>query len=1280
MAKKKSEKKKTDKPTGVSITRKDYKFTTSWHRGESYESQEFHYKVNDGKWHEKKISKSDSKESFELTESKWNPKASKTVSKVIVKVTGKAKKETEVSVSKTMKIRKPKKPKISVTSIGDNWVTFRIEKPNEQEKRPITRIDYEYVVVPKYNGSNSSKGYWSKKNHKKYSYTSSNFDTSAKNVTVKINGDIYNTYEKDKTGKTVKKDHTQTVIIRARCRGIGGDSKNVYNKHIFSDPWNPTNPTINEFSTDKKRNITKVMVSWTANPGKRHPIDSTTVQYAIGTPSVSREYVLQSSIRGEVENIQRAEYNLFNVYIPKNSFPSKIVVLYDSDEEDDEVPSDKIEYWVAGEDIFGTKLKIHVTDSSYYAEEAIVYWISSDAKYATDEDSIYIRDYYDEDNYRYVTATYAQLCDFDTEYEFYKQQLVFEPPEGVSPTDGLVQKDTGGIDKAVLEIDTILGYDQCFWIRIRTIHDNRPSYSNWVLAPQKGTLSPPTINSISTPDTSTYKMTVTATNNSAVPYSFIALIYQDADSSEYSGKVIGIIPAGETSASFQCPIWDGHEPFTFGAYAVCGGINYKNCTYITDAGTPDPITIYSLYEDMTSEAIFNAGHIPVAPDKVTADKVEGKKGTVQVTWESSWKDATGAEVSWADHDDAWYSTSGPSSYTVESIKQPKLNVSDLATGMKWYFCVRLYRTMADGSTIYGPPSEIVVEDLSEAPSVPVLTLTPNNVVSYESEIKASWTYVVEDDSQQESATLAEVIEGNINPVILKQFSTETVYRFKPEDIVNDGEIDLDWSVGTEHALVVMVSSTGGKSSPWSEPVTVTVEEPLICTVESTNLDRGTVNEPLDYPILRALPLTVTVGGGDENDVEAVMIKRYDDFPIVRPDNSEYVGYEGEIVCYKEADEDQKVLTEDTSVDPDKVYYTYDLETDSYTAVEPEGNENPSQEGWYENEVNNTITIGLEDLEEYGTQFDDEGLYQIIASIQAKDSNGKDGQLSVIPDEENSKIIPDPLGISEENFEFFGVKWDTQAIIPDEDDANQWITAEILYDDTVTDVDRRWKPGVGVIHIGSSPIQDDTAHLDIYRLSAGKPQLIYQGATFDSDYVDPYPTIGERGGYRVVYITENGDYITDDGPAWVDLDGGLDTKFQLIDFGNKQIEFKFNVSFDNSWDKQFTLTHYLGGKVEGDWIEGVEHTHNIKGVTIDDLDIEEGTLDNIRELAEYAGLCHVRTVEGFNYTANINVSDSSEYNHPYHDHDISFDVTEVANTNLDGMTWEDWNKEEEEEEE
>ena len=109
-----------------------------------------------------------------------------------------------------------------------------------------------------------------------------------------------------------------------------------------------------------------------------------------------------------------------------------------------------------------------------------------------------------------------------------------------------------------------------------------------------------------------------------------------------------------------------------------------------------------------------------------------------------------------------------------------------------------------------------------------------------------------------------------------------------------------------------------------------------------------------------------------------------------------------------------------------------------------------------------------------------------------------------------------------------------------------------------------------------------------------------------------------------------------------------------------------------------MTHYLGGRVEGDWIEGTEHTHNIKGVTIDDLDIEEGTLDNIRELAEYAGLCHVRTIEGFNYTANINVSDSSEYNHPEHEHNISFSISEVANPNLDGMTWEDWNKEEEEE--
>lgn len=45
--------------------------------------------------------------------------------------------------------------------------------------------------------------------------------------------------------------------------------------------------------------------------------------------------------------------------------------------------------------------------------------------------------------------------------------------------------------------------------------------------------------------------------------------------------------------------------------------------------------------------------------------------------------------------------------------------------------------------------------------------------------------------------------------------------------------------------------------------------------------------------------------------------------------------------------DHKKASTDTTVDPDKTYYIYDPSTGTLSAVEPEGTENPSQEGWYE---------------------------------------------------------------------------------------------------------------------------------------------------------------------------------------------------------------------------------------------------------------------------------------------------------------------------------------------
>ena len=50
------------------------------------------------------------------------------------------------------------------------------------------------------------------------------------------------------------------------------------------------------------------------------------------------------------------------------------------------------------------------------------------------------------------------------------------------------------------------------------------------------------------------------------------------------------------------------------------------------------------------------------------------------------------------------------------------------------------------------------------------------------------------------------------------------------------------------------------------------------------------------------------------------------------------------------------LSEDTEVSDDKNYYTYDSETQTYTVVEPEGTEDPSEEGWYEVTVTRYVTL------------------------------------------------------------------------------------------------------------------------------------------------------------------------------------------------------------------------------------------------------------------------------------------------------------------------------------
>lgn len=192
--------------------------------------------------------------------------------------------------------------------------------------------------------------------------------------------------------------------------------------------------------------------------------------------------------------------------------------------------------------------------------------------------------------------------------------------------------------------------------------------------------------------------------------------------------------------------------------------------------------------------------------------------------------------------------------------------------------------------------------------------------------------------------------------------------------------------------------------------------------------------------------------------------------------------------------------------------------------------------------------------------------------------------------------------------------------------------------------------------------------DIYRLSVDKPTLIVRKANFDTEYVDLYPTLGSFGGYRIVYKTSNGDYTTSEkNLAWVDyVDSQINIFATIIDFGRDQVILPYNLSLSNKWAKDFTETKYLGGSVQGDWNPAVSRTSTVSTTVVvgEDSDL----ILALRRLATYSGICHVRTPEGSNFLANVAVSEDREEKWVNKLAKVSLDITRVDSQVLDGVEY------------
>lgn len=251
---------------------------------------------------------------------------------------------------------------------------------------------------------------------------------------------------------------------------------------------------------------------------------------------------------------------------------------------------------------------------------------------------------------------------------------------------------------------------------------------------------------------------------------------------------------------------------------------------------------------------------------------------------------------------------------------------------------------------------------------------------------------------------------------------------------------------------------------------------------------------------------------------------------------------------------------------------------------------------------------------------------------------------------------------------FIVHWDHQAKIPD---------GEVIIDEE-NDI-AILTPIAPTVEEGEEWALAPGDVCDIYRLSTDRPELVVSDAVWGTQYVDPYPAIGENGGYRFVFRTENNDFITAQNEvAWTDIDAGLNILNNIIDFGNDRADLIWNVDLSSAWKKDFKETQYLGGSVVGDWNPAVSRTGSVTGVVIKAED--NATIMAMRRLATHAGICHVRTVDGSSYAADVQVSESR--GHEPSDLTVSFtlNVTRVDTEEPDGMLYSDWLEENETEEE
>lgn len=844
----------------------------------------------------------------------------------------------------------------------------------------------------------------------------------------------------------------------------------------------------------------------------------------------------------------------------------------------------------------------------------------------------------EEGSYIYTPVENPVAEDLATYYESNGGTMVTTmdyPAESPSWTTAGTIIDTSGKDAMTFSIPEVLDEDECIFVKIDTKHDSFTTVGVPVLAEGGvGPIAKPKVKQI-VPNPGTHRVQIQADNNSSLEASFLAIYYRTEDNPD-TYQTIGILKHANKQITVQCPDW-GDKQFSIGVQALVAD-------YSPIEKSASGVTEYSITNiRMQSDISWDEGRVPMPPKYVELSAPNSN--TIRVLWDWTWTDANKTELSWADHADAWESTDGPQTYEVTDLFAGAWNIAGVAVGT-WYVRARLIREDED-SVQYGLYSDIKQIKLSSAPAIPSLILS-SGVVHEEGEVTCYWAYVSTDGTAQMQA---DICEATLDPETNKYTYGDIIDKTASAQHLTIPIQKLGWKAGETHYLAVRVISVSGEQSQgWSTPVPIRVAEPLTVRFDSTSLDHR--NVVVENPVY--------------------------------------------------------ILTEDTEIDPEKTYYTQSGEEPPYTYTEVSSPVVDDISTYYEqsggktqvvdyltnlplnftvssNGAANSITVMIERSTNFHMRRPDEseldGYEGEIVATKTFDGDGsytitKDDLIGYLDDDANYRLIAigkDSFGQSAKSEEVgFTVNWEHQAVVP---------SAECQLDE-----DNYAVILTPLLPDGYEKQAGDVC--DIYRLSVDAPELIYENAEFGKRYVDPYPTLGDMGGHRFVFKTANGDYTTHDNHiAWYDTrddeNDYLDLFSVLIDFNGDQISLPYNVQLSNRWAKDFQQTNYLGGSVQGDWNPAVNRTGSVStiGIATDEFGLDEldGTIEAVRRLATYPGICHIRTPDGSSYSANINVSEDREEKMINKIAKYSLEITAVDSQELDGVTyelWEEMNREEE----